>query len=334
MRGRILLIILSILLVLSGCAAVTISEEAIAAKITACCQQLSPGGSTISLLTTLPYRGKLLVLAAEQTSAEAVLLDLFLLDNDGAAALASAALTPKIKLHRLVEGGETLIYGPLPAEQRTVTQGVNSLAAKEESSDYAEHDMVQLDRDFNLIKGKAAITLSSWKIIEQELPLAKGFILILKQRKVAEAINLYDEEGTLLAQYTKLSTGTVKDTEFVPWDKLPLPCKLQPEQIAEIWLAASLTPAAEERVSLAEEELYTPLIKAINSCYPQLVRTAAEPTAAKLVVNIELTDGKAVVICQHSSYITVSFQNAAAALTYAVDSPELTDLFAAYRKLL
>ncbi len=49
MRGRILLIILSILLVLSGCAAVTISEEAIAAKITACCQQLSPGGSTISL---------------------------------------------------------------------------------------------------------------------------------------------------------------------------------------------------------------------------------------------------------------------------------------------
>ncbi|HZK23772.1 MAG TPA: hypothetical protein VFC74_00080 [Oscillospiraceae bacterium] len=318
MRGKALLILLSMLLVLTGCAA-PFSEVQVAEEIAACYQLLSPTVVTINLLATLPHHGNLLVLVADHSAAEAPLMDLFLLNTKGVVSLASAPLTNKIKLHSLVDGNETLLYGPLPtaAEDGIPVENLPDAI-----------DTLQT------ITGKAAITLNSWKIIEQQLPIAKGFILALKQKRQAEAVNLYDETGKILAQFAKLSKGAMKETSFTAWDELPLPRELEQENMAAVQVAASVLAAEDEGVSLAEEEVREPLIAAFNACLPELRRKGSEAADTNLVVTIHLNDGSSVLIKQHNSNFTISFERAEVTLNYEASSSELAALFKTYSKLL
>ncbi|MCR3922680.1 MAG: hypothetical protein NUK65_09225 [Firmicutes bacterium] len=349
MRCRLLVTILIVLLILVGCTA-TITNTQATKFVVDCYHQLSPAEGKVSTLATLTHDGNVLVLAKHEIDEETKTLDLFVVSSSGVISLATSPLVKPGYLNRVTMGKDIVLFAQLPLveSEEEIADPPPEIDAKESDEEQSLGDLetpdnlLQEDQEEEPVAvplpsqatlGKAVITLSSWKIIEEPLPLEEGFILVLNQSPPVESVNLFDAEDHLIAQYKELSKGKAQDVELIKVLELPMPVELDVEEISHMHLSLS-TKASEGDVVSLEAEAMEALAAAFNTCYPRL-RRGSRVGEAGLEVAIVLSQDRLVRLSQiNDDLFSVVYQVGEKTNTYEVVSAELSALFASYKQLL
>ncbi|NLZ93758.1 MAG: hypothetical protein GX922_07090 [Firmicutes bacterium] len=329
---RIMVIIILILLLFTGCTA-TITELQAAEDIAVFYEQLSPAKGSIELLATSPYRSNLLVLIKYDTLKEVSFADLLLVGKNGVLSVASVPITEKMVLNKIIYNKNQIIYGSLPVwKENNETEPADDEVVNHNNYEEKKNQIMAINDD--KVNGTAVITLSNWKIIEEDVTITRGFILVLDQKSSAETIKLYNESKEILVQYRDLSKGKVQETEFIPVNELPLPTTLQSEEIEDIQFCLNLE-AKDEHLVTCEKEVWEDIIELYNSCYPQLTRAHLDSKQnQKIGIIIRLQNDRTVQIVQnHNDLFNIIWQKGSNFSFYSVTSEEFKKLFTKYKEL-